>query len=263
MTWNEWERPTADMSGFLEKRMLKKSAERWAALTDRAPTMCAADLDTMQRTARKLRRKLDLFVATAEASLVPDGQSEILRPDQCDWAWRPDPWTAPRVPTGVVEVPSPHKLTDSVTLFHDCARSEITLRQVRNTDPSVTSGFGLLLDVYRFDGSFLSLVLSLPDAATTSITRNHYFSLRMRIHRESPIEIYARLNVQHGPNTEQMVRQLDLNDDVGLAEFDLAYSNINEKRVEKAWIDLIFDNPAMNQVHLSDLTLTRAPRADL
>jgi uncharacterized protein DUF6478 len=56
---------------------------------------------------------------------------------------------------------------------------------------------------------------------------------------------------------------LEFNDDRGLAEFDLAYSNINEKRVEKIWIDLIFDNPAMNQVTLHDLTLTRAPRADL
>ncbi|MGI3185227.1 DUF6478 family protein [Nioella aestuarii] len=251
------------MSGFLEKRMLRKSAEKWVALADRTDSMPAEELEHLQRTARRLRRKLDLFVAASEASLIPDGQSEILRPNQFDWAWRPDPWTAPRAPRGVVEVPSPHKLTDHVTLFHDCARSEIVLRQTRNTDPSVCCAFGLLLDVYRFDGSFLSLVLSLPDGATKNISRNHYFSLRARVVSEHPIEIYARLNVQHGPNTEQMVRQLDLSGDVGLAEFDLAYSNINEKRVEKAWIDLIFDNPAMNQVHLTDLTLTRAPRADL
>lgn len=251
------------MSGFLEKRMLRKSAGRWAALAENASAIPRNELRDLHRTARHLRRKLDLFSASAEAALLPDGQSDILRPDQCDWVWRPDPWTEPRSPAGVVEVPSPHKLSDSVTLFHDCVRSEITLRQSRNTDPTVAAAFGLLLDVYRFDGSFLSLVLSLPDAATLGISRNHYFSLRARITRENPIEIYARLNVQHGPNTEQMVRQLDMTDDAGLAEFDLAYSNINEKRVEKAWIDLIFDNPAMNQVQLNDLTLTRAPRADL
>ena len=251
------------MSGFLEKRMLRKSAERWEALTDRVQSMPGRDVQGLQRTARRLRRKLDLFLAASEAALIPDGQSEILRPDQCDWAWRPDPWTDPRAPAGVVQVPSPHTLSDSVTLFHDCTRSEITLRQTHIADQTVSAAFGLLMDVYRFDGSFLSLVLSLPDAAISGITRNHYFSLRARMTRENPIEIYARLNIQHGPNTEQMVRQLDLNDDVGLAEFDLAYSNINEKRVEKAWIDLIFDNPAMNQVHLTDLTLTRAPRADL
>ena len=123
--------------------------------------------------------------------------------------------------------------------------------------------FGLLMDVYRFDGSYLSLVLTPPCEAVSELNRNHYFSLRARIEREQPIEIYARLNIQHGPNTEQIVRQMDIRDDAGLAEFDLAYSNINEKRVEKAWIDVIFDNPAMNQIRLSDMTLTRAPRADL
>ena len=88
------------MSGFLEKRMLRKSAERWAALTDRAGSMPAEELEELQRTARRLRRKLDLFVASSEAGLLSDGQSEILRPDQCDWAWRPDRWTDPRAPAG-------------------------------------------------------------------------------------------------------------------------------------------------------------------
>jgi hypothetical protein len=46
-------------------------------------------------------------------------------------------------------------------------------------------------------------------------------------------------------------------------EFDLAYSNLNEKRVESAWIDLIFESPQMNRVALRDLTLSRRRRAQL
>ena len=46
-------------------------------------------------------------------------------------------------------------------------------------------------------------------------------------------------------------------------EFDLAYSNLNEKRVERAWIDLIFEGPQMNQIILRDLTFSRRPRAQL
>ncbi|MEM6564948.1 MAG: DUF6478 family protein, partial [Pseudomonadota bacterium] len=46
-------------------------------------------------------------------------------------------------------------------------------------------------------------------------------------------------------------------------EFDLAYANVNEKRIEKAWLDLIFENPRMNQVTLRDLTFSRRPRAQL
>ena len=44
---------------------------------------------------------------------------------------------------------------------------------------------------------------------------------------------------------------------------NLAYSNLNEKRVEKAWVDLIFEQPSMNQVILRDVTFSRRPRADL
>ena len=251
------------MSGFLERRALRRSVQKWAELAERAPRMPAEDLLALNSTAQRLRRRLDRLSVAAETALVPDPQGGIPRPDQCDWTWRPDPWCAPGEGPGIVGAPSPFKLSDNVTLFHDCARSEICLRQFRNTVPGTASAYGNQIDVYRFDGSFLSLVLTLPEAAFRQISRNHFFTLRTDLSRENPIEVYARLNIQHGPNTEQIVRQLEINEDRGLVEFDLAYSNINEKRVEKIWIDLIFDNPGMNQVTLHDLTLTRAPRADL
>ena len=48
-----------------------------------------------------------------------------------------------------------------------------------------------------------------------------------------------------------------------MVEFDLAYSKINEKRVEKLWVDLIFEGPEMNQIILRDVTFSRRPRAEL
>ena len=77
------------------------------------------------------------------------------------------------------------------------------------------------------------------------------------------LEIFARLNIKHGPNTEQIVRELPLHEEDIVVEFDLAYSNLNEKRVEKVWVDLIFEGPEMNQVILRDLTFSRRPRAAL
>jgi len=59
------------------------------------------------------------------------------------------------------------------------------------------------------------------------------------------------------------VRELPLSEENIRVEFDLAYSNINEKRVERAWVDLIFEGPQMNQVVLRDLTFSRRPRAQL
>ena len=46
-------------------------------------------------------------------------------------------------------------------------------------------------------------------------------------------------------------------------EFDLAYTKINENRINSAWLDLIFEAPEMNQVVLRDLTFARHRRANL
>ena len=154
-------------------------------------------------------------------------------------------------------------LGDEVTLFHDCERSELSLRQLRNKRESDLAPFGLRMDVFRFDGSFLSLVVDLPYASVDGLRRKHLLRLDVIVEMESPLEIFARLNIKHGPNTEQIVRELPLNEEEIMVEFDLAYTNLNEKRVEKAWVDLIFEGPEMNQVILRDLTFCRYPRAEL
>ena len=45
-------------------------------------------------------------------------------------------------------------------------------------------------------------------------------------------------------------------------EFDLSVTRINEARVDRAWVDLIFEGPEMNQIVLRDVTLSRRPRAE-
>lgn len=85
----------------------------------------------------------------------------------------------------------------------------------------------------------------------------------MLVELEKPLEIFARLNIRHGPNTEQIVREMPLNEKDVFVEFDLAYTKLNEKRVERMWVDLIFEDPEMNQITLRDVTFARYPRAEL
>ena len=59
------------------------------------------------------------------------------------------------------------------------------------------------------------------------------------------------------------MRELPLGDEEVMVEFDLAYTKINEKRVERLWVDLIFEGPEMNQIILRDVTFGRRPRAEL
>ena len=87
--------------------------------------------------------------------------------------------------------------------------------------------------------------------------------LETSVETEKPLEIFARLNIRHGPNTEQIVRELPAGDGEAWIEFDLAYTNINERRIDRMWLDLIFEGPEMNQIILRDVTLSRRPRAEI
>lgn len=245
----------------LDRRVLA----RWTRLADRAEGMDAAALRSCRTRARALRRRLDRLIHVADGRLTLPliGASGIRKPLYSDWAYRPELWSGPVSPPGIAAVENRTRLGEEATLFHDCTRSEITLRQIRNTREEDLAPFGVRLDVFRFDGSFLSLVLDLPHEGVDGLKKRHLVRLDILVEVEKPLEIFARLNVKHGPNTEQIVRELPKDGQDQIVEFDLAYTNLNEKRVERAWLDLIFEGPEMNQVILRDVTLSRRPRAEI
>lgn len=253
-----------EFPGFFGGLGLGQTLKRWQRLLRAPADLSSAELARMNGDIRDMRDRLDVMAAQSRSALLSrttdtDG---IERPDQCDWASRPAPWHEEMRPRGIVGLASPQALPGGATVFHDCNHAEITLRQERA--PAWVKGpqFGLVLEIYRFDGSFVSFVQDLPSAALEGLTRNHFVSVNLVADREHPVEIYARLNVQHGPNIEQLVRQVDFDGSTGCAEFDLAYTKINEKRLEKAWLDLIVEGPKMTRIALWDMVLLRAPRAD-
>lgn len=246
---------------YLQKRMLK----RWRNLADSAEALDLDSLRGLRGAARQHQRSLDRVLHVAEtrlsAALAP--ANPLRLPPGTDWSWRPDLWAGPVSTQGYAEIANATPLCDSAKLFHDCHHSEISTRQIRNLGSQDTALYGFKMDVLHFDGSFLSLVLDLPKDAVQGLRTKHLIQLSTTLELERPIEIFARLNVKHGPNVEQTVRELPLGGDQAVVEFDMFYTKLNEKRVEQAWIDLIFEGPAFNQITLRDLTVSRRPRAEL
>jgi len=245
----------------LHHRMLRS----WRKAAQAAPAMSLGELRRIRARGRKLGYFVGEVLAVAENRLALPvmGSSAFARPHGTDWAWRPEIWRLPLPSPGMASVPSKTMLGREVTLFHDCARTELSLRQLRNSREADLAPYGLRMDVFAFDGSFLSLVIDLPREATEGLTKRHLIRLDTIVELEKPLEIFARLNIRHGPNTEQIVRELPLGEEEVMVEFDLAYCNLNEKRIERAWLDLIFENPQMSQVVLRDVTMSRRPRAAL
>ncbi len=253
------------ISGLIDTLLHRRSLRRWGKAGEQLDTVDLATLRRWRGRARALRRNLDVVIHEADHRLALPviGSNVVRKPMGTDWWWRPMLWKGPMPVPGMASVAGKQMICEGTTIFHDCRRTELTVRQIRNTREADIAPFGFRMDVFRFDGSFLSLVIDLPEEASRGLKLKHLIRMDVIVEMEKPLEIFARLNIKHGPNVEQIVRELPLHEEEVMVEFDLAYSKMNEKRVERLWVDLIFEGPEMNQVILRDVTFSRRPRAEL
>ncbi|MEI4471637.1 DUF6478 family protein [Frigidibacter sp. MR17.24] len=247
---------------FLDRFALNRSQQYWTRRAEAVGDLAPEDLRALNDRAGALRRQLERVMHQATGRLaLPAAGAPVEAPLGTDWTWRPELWCGPVWPAGVAGVAPRGRLGAELTVFHDCPAHEISLRQLRNGRAEHGAAYGLQVEVLHFEGTFLSLALDLPEAAVQGLQLRHLMRLSVVAEAERPMEIYARLNVRHGPNTEQIVLGLPAQGG-GTVEFDLAYTKMNERRVDRAWLDLIFDGPACNAVAIRDLTLGRRPRSD-
>lgn len=249
---------------FIQRKLDQSSLEKWDDEIELAKDLDPDKLRRLRGRARQLQKRVNqvIHIADGRLAMPRDGADTIRKPQRADWAFRPEIWSGPISPHGALATGNQTKFGGASTLFHDCPLSELTLRQVRNNRQNDLAPFGLRLDVFGFTGSFLSLALDLPQDGLKGLRRNHILRLDTDIEAEKPIVIFARLNIKCGPNTEQIVRELHIVNAPTAIEFDLANAGINETRLDRAWLELIFDRPSMTGIFLRDVTLTRRPRAE-
>jgi hypothetical protein len=253
----------ARKGGVWDRLVLDRAKARWADAARDALKCDLASLRSQRDHARGLRAHLDVLLHRAQERLqMPVGGDRTLpRPAGTDWAWRPELWRAAWPYSARAPLKTGTRIGTETTFFHDAGLAEIALRQAPNLRESDLAPYRLEIDVLGFDGGFLSVVLDLPQTAVDGLKRDHILRADLSLELEAPLEVFLRLNVQHGPNTEQMMLEAPRGQVEAVLEFDLAYSQLNEKRVEKAWLDLIFEAPAMNRIALRDITLSRRLRA--
>jgi hypothetical protein len=251
--------------GPIGRYLHRRAIARWRKATQAVGEMEFAALDAENEAARKLLRNIRAFKLEADSRLALPriGSNTFPQPPGTDWSWRPKPWRAPVDGGGFAPALSKMELTNELVIFHDCKRTQISLRQTRNMREVDLSPYSIDLEAFHFDGSYLSLVIEVPKASCEGLKKRHLIRLAAVIERERPTQIHARLNVKNGPNTEQVLLTLPDDKNETMVEFDLAYSGLNERRAERMWIDLMIESPAMNKISFRDLTLCRYPRAEL
>lgn len=255
---------------WIRNRLRHRALQEWQRLSDDATTMPMRRLRALQDEAQDLRRTTDRFLARAQLRLDGAQRSADLLdlPGGTDWRWRPSFLSTRISPTGIAAPATGTRLGEEAAVWHDCEASALILRQIPNRSAADLAPFGLQLETLGFSGNYLSVSVDIPAQALDGLTRAHIIRLDATLSVERPIAIYGRLNIGHGPNIDELLHHLgDL--EPGLravtrsVEFDLHYVEMNEKRLEKLWLDLIFEAPQMNSVRIRDLFLSRHLRADL
>ncbi|WP_134724480.1 DUF6478 family protein [Paracoccus luteus] len=259
-----------DLRGWARRQGRARAARQWTALAEAGTDLPSSRLRRLSDEARALRLDLDRFLARARARLdrIPRVGADVPGlPAGTDWHWRPTFLSARLSPSGHAAPRDGTRLGDEAAVWHDCPNRALILRQSVNREADDLSPFGLRLETMGFTGSFLSISVDLPQAALDGLSRSHIIRLAPTLSVERPMSIYARLNVGHGPNTDELLRHLgDLTAGPAqgtVIEFDLYYLEMNEKRLHKVWLDLIFETPQMNAVVLRDLFLSRHLRAEI
>jgi hypothetical protein len=253
------------LARLIDRWRLRKVQEYWAREAEAAPSLRPIALHGLRGQARAMRRQLDRVIHVADHRLATPaiGAGLPRQPLGTDWTWRADAWRGPLPQPGLIATTDRSRISDDLSLYHDCPLGEVSVRQCRNSNDGDRAPFGLKIEVYGFQGSFLSLATSLPPEAVQGLKSRHLLRLDAVIDAERPLRSYARLNVRHGPNVAQLVREIPPLAGEVVVEFDLAYAKIDDTRIEKAWLDLIFNEAAMNGISLRDLVVSRRPRAEL
>jgi hypothetical protein len=248
---------------ILERIRHQRALAGWQRRADRVGVIGPARLDMLRGRAVEMRRHIDRFVWAADARLeaAPPLPQQDGLPLGTDWVWRPDPWTGRLAVPGQAPAETGAPLGEGVHLFHDCPLAEIGLRQRRNTGDRGLPPFGIEVEVFGFAGHFLSLALDLPPEAAQGLGPRHLVRLETVADCEQTLGLFARLNLQQGPNVAQILRQVSVERGTRVVEFDLALAGAGQ--TEKLWLDLIFETPALNRIALRDVRLSRHPRAAL
>jgi hypothetical protein len=141
----------------------------------------------------------------------------------------------------------------------DGAAEDFALRQT--TPPRAGASYGLVIDIWARNLPFLALALDLPPAATAGLSAQHLLQLHHQIETRDPLRAYARLNLHLGPNQDHQLLDLPLHPGESPLTFDLTPFALDKSKLHRAWMDLIFESPALTQIHLHDIWLARRSRA--
>lgn len=231
----------------------------WRAEAARVADASPAEARRLLTDARDLSRAAASAAAAARQRLIQADPP----PKGADRRWRPGPFARRVLDAPLVAIPRKCTLDAEVEIFHDCRVSSLILSQPPATGAPGGATFGLTLESFGFDGSYLSLAVSLPPEAREGLGPRHILTLELDSESEVPQDLWVTLNLEHGPNLDKATERLAASGGQtrGAADFDLSriggQGGIEPHRLKAVWFDIFATERAMNRLWIRDLVVTR------
>ncbi|MEM6934306.1 MAG: DUF6478 family protein, partial [Pseudomonadota bacterium] len=177
-------------------------------------------------------------------------------PGDLVWQFRPDLFS----PGEVRPVSGSHEngsqLGQDVSIFHDASDPLYLINRINPVGGTPS----LRMTCYRFQGTFLSLAMALPNDQTALLRSGHEMVLEIDADASRPVALDTRLNISIDGEIMVLFSHRIVTQGRRTIIFDLQHLDLRASTVGNAWCDLIFRNPEMIEIELSDLALALRQR---
>lgn len=256
------------LQSLFGRRSTEQTSQQWADLSRRTGNLSESRRQALRSEATQKRQDIDRFLMLSDPARDGSDLEELPFPAGTDWKWRPSVFTGVLSKIGLSAPDSGSYMAPDLVVWHDIPDNMLSLRQVLRSQQDGLPPFGIQLDSFApRDQGYIALTFDLPPEAIADLDRNFVLRVMSVTGAAISAQVYLRLNVEHGPNIEQEVRNLDKALDgktVSLiTEFDLGFVEMNPRRLQKIWLDVIVERPDFNAFALRDLVISRHLRADM
>lgn len=140
------------------------------------------------------------------------------------------------------------QLCPGLTLFHDSQTPSLHWGQ--------TAECALTLTCYQFDGGYLSLAAGVDEGFRAQMGRGQCVTATLDIETSRPVTTFMRLNLALEDGRETLFETVVADHGARHARFDLDAVHNPFDGLSDAWLDVIFSEPAMLDITISNLSLT-------
>ncbi len=138
-------------------------------------------------------------------------------------------------------------INPGLDLYHDAETAEYA---------SVLTGDGsLVLTIYQFDGSYLSLVAAMPGPLLGRLRSGGKVRLRLTADCTRPLTAFARVNLKTVEQSEMHHETVVISHGPRIVDVAMDGVRLPLDQLTAAWVDVIFSEPEMIEIAFSELSL--------